>query len=154
MRSVRRRRLQARTDYKARFGLLKAQKPRLVVRRTNRFIIVQFVTSSQAQDAVYAFVSSRDLMKNGWPAGEAGSLKSLPAAYLTGFMLAKKVISKYKEAILDMGMQRNIQKSRIYAVLQGALDAGLTIPHNPKALPQERLTQHPKAAHLKIKEKL
>ena len=32
----RRRRIEAKTDYKARFNLLKSEKPRLVVRKTNR----------------------------------------------------------------------------------------------------------------------
>jgi len=50
-------------------------------------------------------------------------------------MLGNAAKAKTKEAILDMGMYRNIQKSRIYVVLKGAVDAGLKIPHNEKTLP-------------------
>lgn len=152
MRTVRRRRLEGRTDYKARFGMLKSGKSRLVVRKTNRYMLAQLVTSVAAQDTVVASVSSKDLLAKGWPAKDSGSLKSLPAAYLTGFLLVKR--AKMKEAILDAGMYRNIKKSRIYAVVQGAVDAGLKIPHDPAILPTDLLTKHPKAAHLKLKEKL
>jgi len=38
------------------------------------------------------------------------------------------------KAIFDIGMYRNLEKSRLYAVLKGALDAGLDIPHNPNVL--------------------
>jgi large subunit ribosomal protein L18 len=154
MRSVRKRRLQARTDYKARFGLLKSGSPRLVVRKTNRYILVQLVTSIQAQDTVVVSASSRELLLKGWPEEQRGSLKSLPAAYLTGMLVVKKSKNKISQAILDIGMQRNIHKSRLYAVLQGARDAGCTIAHTAEILPGELLTKHQLAAHLALKEKL
>jgi len=135
MKTVRRRRLEKKTDYKARLALLKSEKPRLVVRKTNRYIIAQIVETDISQDKVVAGVSSKDLITKGWPKEKAGSLKNLPAAYLTGFMLANKTKDKVKEAILDTGMNRNIKKSRLYAALKGALDAGLNIPCNKEALP-------------------
>lgn len=134
-RSIRQRRLEAKTDYKARLALLKSGKPRLVVRKTNRYIIAQIVVSDIAQDRVIAGVTSKDLLANGWPKEKSGSLKNLAACYLTGMLLAKK--AKEKDAILDSGMQRNIQKSRIYALLKGAVDAGLNIPHSQKSLPND-----------------
>jgi len=137
MRTVRRRRLEGKTDYKARLALLKSNKPRLVVRKTNRYIIAQLVKTEIAQDSILAGFSSKDLLTKGWPKELSGSLKSRAAAYLTGFALANKIKGKIKEAILDIGMNRNIQKSRIYAVLKGALDAGINIPHNPEALPSD-----------------
>ena len=137
MRTVRRRRLEGKTDYKARLALLKSGKVRLVVRKTNRYIIAQFVKTDIAQDAVIAGFSSKDLLSKGWPKELSGSLKSRAAAYLTGFALANKVKDKVKNAILDIGMNRNIGKSRIYAVLKGALDAGIDIPHKPEAVPSD-----------------
>ncbi len=134
-RSIRQRRLQAKTDYKARLALLKSNKPRLVIRKTNRYIIVQFVESSIAQDKVIVGTSSEILLSKGWPKDKKGSLKSLPACYLAGFVLGKMAKDKVKTAILDMGMYRNIQKSRIYAALRGVIDSGITIPHNEKSLP-------------------
>jgi len=139
MRTLRRRRKETKTDYKARFSLLKSGKPRLVVRKTNRHIMVQIVQSEIAQDRVIAKASSKDLLEKGWPKAREGSLKSLQASYLTGLMLAKKS-GGINEAILDIGLQRNISGGRIYAVLKGAIEGGLKIPHSPKSLPtDERL---------------
>lgn len=132
----RRRRRERKTDYKARFNLLKSGKPRLVVRKTNRYILVQIVESEIAQDKVIAKASSVDLLSKGWPKEKQGSLKSLPAAYLTGFLLVKSLKTKVGEVVLDIGLQRNIHGSRLYAALKGAVDAGLKISHNPEALPE------------------
>jgi large subunit ribosomal protein L18 len=133
---------------------LKSGKPRLVIRKTNRLIIAQFVTSTTAQDKIVASVTSHDLLAKGWPKEKAGSLKSLPAAYLTGFMLGKRLTGKHTEAIVDFGMQRNIHKSRLYATVAGAKDAGLSIICSSETLPTEALKTHPLASYLKIKDKL
>ena len=134
--TIKRRRLEAKTDYGARLSLLKANKPRFVVRKTNRYIIAQIVTSVGAQDKVIAGTSSKILLTKGWPLSNQGSLKSRAAAYLTGFALANIVKGKIKEAVLDMGMHAAITKGRIYAAVKGATDAGLIIPHNPKVVPE------------------
>ncbi len=141
----RKRRLKAKTDYKARLALLKSEKPRLVVRKTNRYIIAQIVESDIAQDKTIIKFSSKDLLTMGWPKEKAGSLKSLQASYLTGFFLGKSAKQKIsKELILDIGMHRSIPSSRIYAVLKGALDADLKISHNKEILPtNEQLNANP-----------
>ncbi len=136
-RSVRRRRLEARTDYKARLELLKSGKPRVVIRKTNRYVIVQIVTSNLAQDQVIFGTSSKVLLMKGWPEAQAGSLKNLSAAYLTGFFVGKQAKDKIKDAIVDLGMHRNIQKSRIYAVVKGLVDSGLPVLCGEEALPIE-----------------
>lgn len=155
--TIRRRRKENKTDYKARFHMLKSEKPRLVVRRTNKYMVAQIVESEIAQDKVIAKVTSKDLLTKGWPKEKEGSLKSLPAAYLTGYLLVKSMKAKVNEAIFDMGLQRNIKGSRIYAVLKGAIDAGLKIPHNPESLPEmERIESNEKLKTVfsKVKEKL
>ena len=137
MRMPRRRRIEAKTDYKARLALLKSGKPRLVVRKTNRYIIAQIVTSEDAQDKVVVGITSKILLTKGLSEESAGSLKSLGAAYLTGFLLGKKALSMgIKEAILDAGMYINIQNSRIYAALKGVADSGLKVPFNDKVFTQ------------------
>ena len=142
-RTFRRRRKEQKTDYRARLALLKSQKPRLIIRKTNRAIIAQIVVSEGAQDKVLITVTSRDLLAQGWPKESQGSLKSLPAAYLTGFLIAKKIKAKTPQAILDLGLQRNIPRSRLYAVLKGAIDAGLSVPHSAEVLPtSEILAKH------------
>lgn len=157
MGTIRRRRLEAKTDYKARLALLKSGKPRLVVRRTNQYIIAQIVTTNIAQDSVVVGVTSKSLVAKGWPETQRGSLKSIPAAYLTGFLLGKVAQKKVPEAIFDTGMHRNIQKSRLYAVLKGAVDAGLKIPHGEEALPDDKyIESNTKLRELftKVKQKL
>ena len=137
MKIPRRRRLASKTDYKARLSLLKSGKARLIIRKTNRYIIAQIVSSDSAQDKVVCGVTSKILLSKGLPSEFSGSLKSLGAAYLTGFLLGKKALSSgIKEAILDSGMYINVRNSRIYAALKGASDAGLSVPHKKEVLPE------------------
>jgi len=153
MKILKRRRLESKTDYRARLALLKSGMPRLVVRKTNKYIITQVVTSDIAQDKIIAGVNSKSLLSKGWPENAKGSLKSIPAAYLTGLLIGKLASEKkISEAILDMGMYRNIQKSRIYAVLKGAVDAGMKIPHSEETLPEIKINNEKiKSAFEKIK---
>ena len=156
-RSIRQRRLEAKTDYKARLALLKSGIPRLIIRKTNRYVVVQVVISDVAQDKVVFGITSKSLLEKGWPKDKSGSLKSLPACYLTGLMLGKMAKSKVGNAILDAGMNRNIQKSRIYAVLKGVVDSGLKVPHNEKVLPTlEEINRNPALAAIltKLKDKM
>lgn len=137
MRTIRRRRKEAKTDYKLRFNLLKSEKPRLVIRKTNRYILAQIVTSEIAQDRVLLNISSKDLLLKGWPENKKGSLKSLAACYLTGIIIGKKSKDLVKEAILDIGMHKNIHGSRIYSLVKGAKEAGLNIEVDEKVLPKD-----------------
>ena len=136
MKTPRRRRLEAKTDYKARLALLKSEKPRIIIRKTNRYIIVQIVKSEIAQDKILAGNTSKTLLSQGLSEDAKGSLKSLGAAYLTGFLVGKQAIKLgIDEAILDAGMNISVKNSRIYAALKGAIDAGLKVPHNKEVFP-------------------
>ncbi len=138
-RTIRRRRREAKTDYKARLGALKSGKIRFVIRRTNRYILGQAIESNMAQDKVLSGVTSKDLLDYGWPENLKGSLKSIVASYLSGVLLAKK--SKINEGILDIGLQRKVVKSKIFAFLKGLVDAGVKIPHDAKSLPDKALLE-------------
>ena len=126
--------------------------PRIVVRKSNRYVLVQYVKSKDAQDRILLGVSSKELLKYGWPKEASGSLKSIPACYLTGLILGKEIKTKIKEekvkTILDLGLGRNIKKSRVYAVLKGIVDSGIEIPHNKEVFPDEKRIQ---GMHLKHK---
>lgn len=151
MRVERRRQRERRTDYKSRLNLLKSELPRIVVRKSNRYIFVQYVKSEHAQDKVLLGVSSKELLKYGWPKEASGSLKSIPACYLTGLIFGKEAKARIKEkekAILDLGLGRNIKKSRVYSVLKGIVDSDIEIPHNEKVFPDEKRVQ---GMHLKHK---
>jgi len=153
--TIRRRRMENKTDYKARLGFLKSGRPRVVIRRTNKYVIVQIVESDIAQDRVLFGASSKDLISKGWPKEAEGSLKSLPACYLTGLLLAKKA-KDIKEPIVDIGLHRNVQGNRIFAVVKGLVDGGLSVPHNSEALPSEERLSNERVEKFydKVKEKI
>jgi len=135
MKTVRKRRLKNKTNYKLRIGMLKSGKPRVVVRKTNKYIIIQYVESMEGKDNIKFGISSRELLKNGWPEENKGSLKSISAAYLTGYLFGKKMPKE--EVIFDFGLERNIHGSRIYAVLNGLVDGGAKIAYDKKVFPKE-----------------
>lgn len=156
-RTIKRRRLESKTDYVARRKLLVSGKARVVVRKTNRYIVAQIVTSSLAQDRVIVGASSAELTSQGWPASLSGSLKSLPAAYLTGLLLAQRAKGTVQEVILDIGMQRNSKIGRLYALVAGLIAGGVNVPHNPESLPdQKRIESNTRTreAFITLKEKL
>ncbi|RLG18171.1 50S ribosomal protein L18, partial [Candidatus Micrarchaeota archaeon] len=79
-----RRRRENKTDYKRRFALLKSGKVRLVVRRSNRNVIVHFVQHDEKGDKTLCFVNSKALSKFSW-----NPKRNLPTAYLTGLLAGK-----------------------------------------------------------------
>jgi large subunit ribosomal protein L18 len=137
--TIKRRRREGKTNYADRIKMLKGGSNRIVFRKTNKYILGQYVTSREAQDKIETGVNSKDLLEHGWPKEFEGSLKSIPAAYLTGFLLGKKMIKEKKEkkVVVDFGMIRALHKSKIYSFLKGLIDAGLEIKHDKKVFPEE-----------------
>lgn len=128
-----RRRL-GKTDYKKRFRLLLSGKPRLVVRKSLNYIIVQIIEFDKKGDKTLAGITSKQLKKFDWKF----ACDNLPAAYLTGLLIGKLAQKKkISEAVLDSGLYQSTKGSRIYAVLKGVADAGLKIPVNEEILPGE-----------------
>ncbi len=132
-----RRRREGRTDYYRRMKLIVSDRPRMVVRRTNRQIIVQLVTATMEGDRTLIAARSSELKEFGYN----GSTSSTPAAYLTGILFAVKALNEgYQEANLDIGLARASRGSRVFAALKGAVIAGLDVPHNPEVLPPDERT--------------
>ncbi len=132
-----RRRREGRTDYYRRMKLIVSDRPRMVVRRTNRQIIVQLVTAKLDGDRTLVVAYSKELEGFGY----SGSLSSTPAAYLTGMLFAVKALNQgYQEANLDIGLARASRGSRVFAALKGAVAAGLDVPHSPEILPPDERT--------------
>jgi len=117
--------------------LLKGNSPRLVVRKTGRYILIQIIESKNAQDKVVHSVNTRDLLEHDWPKEKSGSLKSLPASYLAGYLLGKKAKDIKKRLILDTGLIPNTKGSRIYAAVKGISDSGLKINFDEKVIPSK-----------------
>ncbi len=122
------------TNYKKRIALIKSGKPRLVVRVFNNSIIVQIIAFDEKGDRVLAQANSRELVRMGWKGHPANT----PAGYLLGLLIAKKAKEKgITEAVLDIGFHTPVHGSTVFAVLKGALEGGLKVPHSEDALPSE-----------------
>lgn len=149
MKVAKRRRREAKTDYQKRIKLLKSGFPRVVFRKTNRYIITQYVSSKEAQDKIDFGINSKELLKYGWPKEAQGSLKSISASYLAGFLMSKKIIGKkLKKPLVDLGMIKTIHKTKVYAFIKGLIDGGIEIKCKKEAFPSE---ERIKGEHLKNK---
>lgn len=138
MKTLKKRRRENRTDYMKRLNLLKSGSPRIVFRKTNKYVIAHYVFSDETKDRTEIGVNSKRLLKYGWPEQFKGSLKSLPASYLTGFLIGKKILKTKKEIpIPDFGMIRGIKGTKIFAFLKGIVDSGIKIKHDKKVFPNE-----------------
>ena len=130
------RKREGKTNYTKRLRLLQGGHSRLVIRKSARYITLQVVNSNKAQDNVLYTVSTKDLLSCGWPKEKQGSLKSLGAAYLTGFLLAKRM--KKGSLILDSGLIPHTKGSRLYAAVKGIADGGVTIPFDEAVVPDKK----------------
>lgn len=149
MRIAKRRRREGKTDYLKRKNLLKSGKPRVVIRKTNKYLIAQYIISKEAKDQVKIGLKSKDLLKYGWPKENLGGLKTISAAYLLGFLMGKGITKeKLDQPITDFGMIRIIHKNKLFAFLKGLIDAGLKINCEKEAFPSE---ERIKGEHLKNK---
>jgi len=140
------RKRQGRTDYKKRLGFLKSGMTRLVVRKTNKNVIVQFVDYNDGGDKVIFTVMSRVLKKLGWK----GAVRNIPSAYLTGLYAGVKGKGKVKEAIADLGFHPSIKGSLVYGVLKGVIDGGVKVRCSEEVFPDEKRLM---GEHIKANEK-
>uniref|UniRef100_H2ZRJ2 Ribosomal protein L5 eukaryotic C-terminal domain-containing protein n=1 Tax=Latimeria chalumnae TaxID=7897 RepID=H2ZRJ2_LATCH len=155
-----RRRREGKTDYFARKRLViqdknkyNTPKYRLIVRITNRNIISQIAFAKIEGDVIVCAAYSHELPKYGVKVG----LTNYAAAYCTGLLLARRLLTKFGleklyegqpditgeefnvenidgengafTCYLDAGLARTTTGNKIFGVLKGAADGGLSIPH-------------------------
>ncbi|RKD94725.1 50S ribosomal protein L18 [Halopiger aswanensis] len=126
-----RRRREVRTDYHQRLRLLKSGKPRLVARKSNKHTTAQLITPGPQGDETLASAHSSDLEEYGWEAPTS----NISAAYLTGLLAGQRAVEAgLEEAVLDIGLNTATPGNKVFAVQEGAIDAGLEIPHNDEVL--------------------
>ncbi len=125
-----RRRREGKTDYAKRLALVKSRRLRIVVRKTNKRIVVHAVQYDLKGDITKAMVDSQQLNKFGWY-----GTNNTPSAYLAGFLLGKK-LGKQK-GVLDIGRRNPSHGSVIFATLKGVADGGIEIPFDADAIPSE-----------------
>ena len=112
--------------------MLMGKRDFITVNITNENTQVQILKPGMTGDTVIASAHSRYLLEKGWK----GSRKSVPAAYLTGYLAGKKALGKgAKDAIMYTGTRRYTQ--RMAAALKGVIDAGLTVPADPETFPPD-----------------
>jgi len=131
------------TNYKKRGTMLTGKRDFITVNITNQNTQVQILTPGMTGDKVVASAHSRYLLEKGWK----GSRKSVPAAYLTGYLAGKKaLVQGAKDAIMYTGTRRYTQ--RMAAALKGIVDAGVKVPADEKTFPpNERIN----GEHLTVK---
>ena len=133
-----RRRREARTNYHQRLRLLKSGKPRLVARKSNRQTTAQLIVTGPQGDETVASAQSTDLDEFGWEAPTG----NLPAAYLTGLLAGKRAVAAgFEEGVLDIGLNSATPGNKVFAIQEGAIDAGLEIPHNDSVLAEWERTR-------------
>ena len=129
-----RRQRDGKTNYKSRLNLLKSGIPRLIIRRTNKYFILQVATYDQQGDMITINAHSAELKDHGWMLRAS----SMPAAYLTGYLAGLRVkAADLPEVIADFGMQTVTHKGTLFAILKGVVDAGVNIPINKEFFPDE-----------------
>ncbi|KAI6173757.1 60S ribosomal protein L5 [Aphelenchoides besseyi] len=130
-------------------------KYRLIVRFTNKDIIAQIAYSTIAGDVVVNSAYAHELPRYGVKLG----LTNYAAAYCTGLLLARRHLKKLKldghykgaeevngedynveelgegnpnpfQAVLDVGLARTSTGAKVFAVMKGAADGGINVPHS------------------------
>ncbi|KAG5978977.1 60S ribosomal protein L5 [Claviceps digitariae] len=163
------RRRQGKTDYYARKRLItqaknkyNAPKYRLVVRFTNKDIIMQIVSSEITGDKVFVSAYGHELKAYGIKHG----LTNWAAAYATGLLIARRALNKLGldkdfvgveepdgeftlteaaetddgerrpfKVFLDVGLARTSTGARVFGAMKGASDGGILVPHSEKRFP-------------------
>ena len=130
-----RRRREGRTNYHKRLRLLKSGKPRLVVRKSLNHHVAQIIVYDPRGDRTLVSAHTRELIRDfGWK----GHCGNTPSAYLLGLLIGHKALKAgIGEAILDIGLYPPTRGSSVFAVLKGAVDAGLNVPHSEDIFPDE-----------------
>lgn len=159
------RRREGKTDYFARKRLViqdkdkyNTPKYRLVARITSTRVIAQVVFATIQGDRVFCQADSTELRKYGLTTG----LSNYASAYATGLLLARRLLQKVGldgayagntnlsthynsnedtqdrkpfKVILDVGLRATKTGSKVFAVMKGAADGGLYVPHSNTRFP-------------------
>ncbi len=130
-----RRKREGRTDYNLRLKILAGRKPRVVVRRTLKHLILQVVDYTPTGDKVLVASHTHDLGQYGWKAGTG----NIPAGYLAGLLLgvrAKK--AGITSCVADIGMHPAVHGGVVFAALKGCVEAGISLPLDDKVVPDQK----------------
>lgn len=128
------RRREEKTNYYERKNLLKSEKLRLVVRKSENHFNIQIIGYENEGDKIIASAHSKNLRDFGWKA----STSNTSSAYLTGYLCGLRGKEKQvKSTIPDIGLNPVTIGSNIFAALQGAKDAGIEVPIGEEIAPNK-----------------
>lgn len=135
-----RRRREGTTDFAKRLALIKSGKPRMVVRRTNKHVVIQFVEFDPKGDKTLLAVNDSVLVKTyKWP-----SKRNAWTAYLLGLYIGKLAKKKgISDFVLDMGMYTASKGNIVFAALKGVVESGLNASYEEKMAPSDKLSNPP-----------
>jgi large subunit ribosomal protein L18 len=134
-----RRRHEGRTNYAKRLAYVKSGMPRAVVRKSTNNLSVQFIQTTEGKDSIVASAHTKELNEYTYK-GHGGNV---PAAYLTGYLAGKRMLTVQKEAetIVDFGIQPVIHGTRLFAAIKGIVDAGVKVKADAVSFPKEERVQ-------------
>jgi len=122
------------TDYRSRKALVAGGLPRIIVRKSNKHVRVQVADYLDSGDRIIASAFSKELADLGWE----GNFDNTPAGYLTGLMAGRRCKQAgIEEAVLDIGRHVPAKGSVVFAALKGIIDAGISVSHDEKVLPND-----------------
>ncbi len=137
------RRNEGKTNYKKRLSMLKSGIPRAVIRKSNYNMQVQVIKYDKGGDMTVATANSKELVAIGW----THHTGNISAAYLTGYLCGVRAKSKgIEKAIVDIGLISPVHGSTVFAAAKGVADAGIKMPIDAEALPNEARIR---GAHIK-----
>ncbi|MEM4336740.1 MAG: 50S ribosomal protein L18 [Candidatus Woesearchaeota archaeon] len=130
-----RRRREGKTNYKKRIKLLLSKLPLVRFRKGSKTITAQISVFNPKGDKIILSVNSSELSKYGWNL----SKKNLPAAYLTGLLLAKKnnKNKEIKRVIIDFGIKKPTKGFSGYSFVKGLIDGGMEVLCSQESFPAE-----------------
>ena len=135
-----RRRREGKTRYEKRLAYIKGGVPRMVVRKSNKYIRVQFIEFNPTGDKCIVNIDGNKLKKDyKWDAK-----RNVWSAYLAGLLAGKEAAKKgVKKFVLDTGRYTPSKGSVLFAALKGAVDAGLETKYDPEIIPEDKLSNPP-----------
>ncbi|MBI4399388.1 50S ribosomal protein L18 [Candidatus Micrarchaeota archaeon] len=123
------------TNYKKRLALVKSNLVRIVIRKTSKNILIQFIQFSEKGDKTLISTRSTELNKYNWHA-----TNNTPTAYLTGLLAGNKALrAGIKEAILDIGLHAPSKGSCVFSGLKGIIDSGVKSNAGEGLFSEERI---------------
>ena len=135
-----RRRREGVTKFSKRLSLIKGRKTRMVVRKSNRNLVIQFVDFDAKGDKTQFIFNSVQLKKLfKWP-----SARNSWTAYLAGLYAGKEAAKKgVKEVIPDIGRHTPTKGSVVFAAIKGAADAGIKCAFSDDVVPTDKISNPP-----------